>query len=667
MSDENRGLTTIQNWPKKLTSTELAKKPIERLGEDRQLHDRVKQHVLDRLKLSERMMSRFYARWTLAERQVQAYISLNDYEQILKDQNNQSKSPKVVPFIVPYCYASQATIATYHLHTFGGRRPIFQVGAQKAEAVEPAGKMEVMLQWNADSTRLLLRMWQLINDGLLYGLGVLRTQWKQEKKLRTVWRESAALPVLQMMGLGGKKKVREEKIVFEGTDTCSVDPFLFFPDPSVPMTEVSRRGEFVIWREYVGKHLLKRDEVNGVFHFVDRIPQLSQSDREIDGGSDGDSNRAILSGGASQPGYQSYTAAGVMKPIQVDQGTFNIIPAELGLGNSTKVEKWIITLGNKQQIIQCEPFDADHDMHPVVVSEPFGMGFGFGNPGLHDFIGPLQDTMSWFINSHTHNVRTAMNNMFVVDPSMVEMQDLKNPQPGKIIRLKRAAYGQDVRAALNQLQVSDVTRSHVNDLQVILRMGDALTGLNDNVRGLQDSGGRKTATEVRTSGEAAASRLAAMARVLSAQALVDLTEQQSLNFQQYLTEEFYLAVVGQEGRMVPLQISPEMVVGDFHYPVHDGTLPIDRVAMLDLWKEIWMAVENSPVLQQKYDGSEIFEHVAELGGARNLSSFIRQQGATPDTTVMGNEEVQQQAQAGNIVPVGPLPGTERNPASRLAQ
>ena len=76
-----------------------------------------------------------------------------------------------------------------------------------------------------------------------------------------------------------------------------------------------------------------------------------------------------------------------------------------------------------------------------------------------------------------------MNNSFVYDPSRVEAQDLKHPGPGKYIRLKRSAYGQDVRTILQQLPMSDVTRGHMADLETFLQIGDVLSSVNDNIKG----------------------------------------------------------------------------------------------------------------------------------------------------------------------------------------
>ena len=263
--------------------------------------------------------------------------------------------------------------------------------------------------------------------------------------------------------------------------------------------------------------------------------------------------------------------------------------------------------------------------------------------------------------------------MFVVDPSMVEMQDLKNPGPGKLIRLKKAVWGRDVRTALNQLSVTDVTGSHFKDFELFARMGDSLSAVNDNLRGIQDPGGRKTATEVRTSGEAAASRLAAHARLISAQGMVDLAEQMSVNIQQNLEEEFYLNIVGQEGLDVPIhslegasgvgtptRISPEMLTGDFYFPVHDGTLPLDRVAMLDVWKEILLGVAQDQELRSQFSLPKIFEYVAELGGAKNIDQFKVDVQAVPDAGLDAA------AASGNAVPIGgQTPGVEANPGNRI--
>lgn len=643
--DEPTGLggTAQSEWTG-ITPEQAAQRPIERLAPESPLHRKTLEYILERLAMSERRMSQFYSRWRCNEAKLQAYINLPDWEQKVKEMNNKHAPPEVVSIVVPYNFATIATIVTYLIHTFCGRKPMFQVGSHKPDTIDGAQKMETLLQYNSDHTRLVRHLFQYLNDGEVYGLGVLRTQWKKDRAMRTVWKtQGPKLLGFQLNPFGARVPVREERVTYEGNDVRSIDPFMFFPDPRVPMVDVNRRGEFVFWRNYEGKHTLLRAQKMGQLSWVDRTPESLP--RQEDSEESGESARNLLSGGSGTSGYYNDSLLKSKNYYQVDQGTIEIIPSELGLGPEDFPQKWLFTILNKKQIVQAQPLDLDHDMHPVAVIEPYTLGYGFGNPGITDYLGPLQDTVSWFINSHIHNVRSVLNNSLVVDPSMVEMQDVTKPGPGKVIRLKRAAFGQDVRAAVSQLQVVDVTQGHMRDLQVFMRMGDALSSITDNLRGLQDSGGRKTATESRQSAEAGASRLAAHARLISSQGIVDLTEQMVLNIQQNMSEEFYLAVVGQDGRMAPMRIAPEMVTGDFYYPINDGTLPLDRVAMLDVWKEIFLAVAQDQQLRQEFSVTDIFGYLAELGGAKNIDRFKLQVNPMP------SEQIQNQAQAGNLVPI----------------
>ena len=657
MEDENKMSSGLANTPT-AEYPKVGKKaqdltPIQRLANP-ETHARVKDYLCARIKMSETEMNKFKPRWQVNEKKYQAYVTLPKYEEALKQMNDTGAPPKVVSVVIPYTFATVSTIVTYLIHTFAGRKPMFQVGAPKAASAGSARNMELVLQYNADHTRLIKHLFQFLLDGQQYGVSIMRCQWQREERIRTIWKSQ---PVAGY-STPQKVKLREKAVTYEGNDVCSIDPYMFYPDPRVPMSEVNRRGEWVFWKSYEGKHILKTLEHEGKVHYVDKITTTS---RDPYGVGNLNSDRSLRSGGESEPGTWKTTSgdAKISDNIELFQGSAVIIPAELGLGDENYPVKYLFTIANRGQIIQAQPLDLDHDMHPVVVSEPYTMGYSFGHLGIADYLNPMQDTMSWLINSHMDNVKTALNNMFVFDPSRIETQDMKEPGAGKLIRAKKAAYGTNISDAIKQFQVQDVTQGHIRDFQLFMKIGDTMSSVTDNLRGLQDSGGRKTATEVRTSGEAAASRLAALARFISAQAITDLTEQMCLNNQQNLSDEFFIEIAGQDGLKNHIRISPEHLTGDFQYPIHDGTLPLDRVALLDVWKEIFLGVAQDQELRGRFDVFEMFKHIAELGGAKDISRFEVQ--AAPDA------QVEQQVQAGNIVP-GPTnqtPGINANQGQRL--
>lgn len=657
------------DWPAQIDENI---KPIDVLKPNSPEHARVISYLKNRLESSERKMAQFYPRWRALEKRMQAYINPDVDDQLRRDHNDEGYSPLAYDITVPYMFATIATIVTYHMHTFLGRRPIFQVGTYRSEFSEASLRMQTKLQYDADHSRLARHLYQYLRDGEIYGVGVMQTAWAKEEMYRTVWRpKQYDMFMGAPTGASAQERVKEFRTTFEGNTCRAIDPYMFFPDPNVPMAEVCVRGEFAFWRQYQSKHTLLLLEKEGKIKYVkDASPTNPHSQYW---NTNGDSNRTLRSMGDSNPGAEHFSNADTaVKMYQVDQGTAWIVPKELGIGAAEVPELWIFTILNKSQIVQAEPFTADHQKHPVHVSEPYGDGYSFGNMGSADHLGELQDLMSWLINSHIQNVRVNLNNMMVVDPSRIEMQDLKRPGPGKIIRLKRSAFGQDVQTALSQLKVQDVTRGHFDSLALIMRIADATSGVNDNLRAVQSAGGRKTATEVRTAADAGASRLAASSRIISSQGISDMTEQWSLNNQQWLSEDFALTVLGKdmEGMkgFLPINSGSE-VTGDFYYPIHDGTLPIDRVAMLDVWKEIFLATAQDAQLRQEFDIKEMFKFMADLAGAKNLEQFERQQpSGGPENLIQEDQgQIDAQVQQGNLVPIkgGQTPGIAEDQGARL--
>ena len=609
-----------------------------KIAPDSPEHKRLLSKFLGMLKLSEDKMKQFYNRWNYRELQYQAYVPVQDWENIYKEAKEQSPKQtvqKLLPtLVVPYSFSTIRTIVTYLTTVFLARKPIFTVGANAKEWIEAAQTMEQLLQYNAEHSKFVMHCTQWLYNGEIYGLGVLRTQFENQRKHRTKAVPNPLDPT------GAPLKTSVEELVYQGNTVENIDPFLFFPDPRVPMMQVAKKGEFVFWRQFVGKFTLQK---SGEFMHLDKIGTMTR-DGETQSLRNLRAEGNSLTTGMDDPllGNQDTSQF-----VQVDEGTVELIPSEFGLGDSDIPEKFLVTIANKKQIIRLEPFGADHDMHPVAVIEPYGLG-GFGNLGISDYLAPIQDMISWLLNSHIQNVKGALNNSFIYDPSMINEKDLLSDSPNKCIRVRPKAYGVDVSMYFKQLQVVDSTSGHVNDMSTLTRIGDSLSAVNENYRGLQDSGGRKTATEIRATVEAATSRLASHAQYISATGMQDLVTQWSLNNQQYLSREFEMQVLGEDGAMNSVIISPEAINGDFYFPIHDGNLPLDKVALFDIWQQVLQFVQGDPEMRQAYSLPRIFDFVAKLGGATNIDNFKVQ--------AMPQEQIQAQVASGQLIPAGPIGG-----------
>ena len=298
-------------------------------------------------------------------------------------------------------------------------------------------------------------------------------------------------------------------------------------------------------------------------------------------------------------------------------------------------------------MLGAQPLGANHDKFPFVVLEYEPEGYSIASRGVGEVLRPINDTMDWLLNSHLYSVRKALNDQFVVDPSQIEISDLENPLPGGAIRLSPGAYGNDTRTALNQLQVHDVTQTHLNDMSAMFGIGQRAVGISDQIMGQINTTGRRSATEVRTGAGFGVNRLKTTSEFFSAMGWSPMASMLVQNSQQYYDAEKKFRVVGQlaaEAGSEFIDVSPETILGFYDFVPVDGTQPIDRLAQATLWQQLFGQLTQFPEIMLKYDIGRIFEWIAQLAGLKNISQF--RVDLTPD------EELMLEAQKGNMVGLG---------------
>ena len=118
------------------------------------------------------------------------------------------------------------------------------------------------------------------------------------------------------------------------------------------------------------------------------------------------------------------------------------------------------------------------------------------------------------------------------------------------------------------------------------------------------------------------------------------------NTQQYYELERSFRIVGDlasgAGEQF-MQVTPESIQGFYDFMPVDGTLPVDRFAQANLWREMMLQFRQLPELAQRYDIGRIFEWVAQLAGLKNIRQFR--------TQILPDEQLANEANRGNVVPL----------------
>lgn len=606
-------------------------------------HRRIVTAIKQRERMSKNEYSQVRRCYSDSEEAYRAYVkpTKNDAE---REALRRAGKPQYTTIYVPYTLAILWAAHTYWTSVFLGRNPVWQIIARHAEPHQHVQAVEAMLDYQVYTGGHMVPYYLWLMDAGKYGRGILGSYWAEEysnvSRIETV--EPSLLGKTILGAKPKRRRVTEQVPAYQGMRVYNVRPQDWRPDPRVPSHRF-QDGEFcgrfveVGWNTVIKRHSL------GVYFNVKelagRLKGARSSERDLGSG------ELILPYGMdtlyTESGGRGSRGRGFIELLEM---TIEIIPSEWELGKSNQPEKYVFTLANDDVLLSVHPLGELHDKFPFSQLEYELEAYSLNKRSMFEIGKPLNDTISWLFNSHMYNVRKVMNDTLFVDPSRYVMKDLQaTEQGGKLIRVKPEYYGEDVKSGVHQLQVVDVTREHMKDAEIAANMLMRLLGVNDAIMGMLAEGGRKTATEVRASSSFGVNRQKTICEWYSSQGFQPLADMMIASTQQHYDgeQQFRMAgdLMGQQGA---LQVTPEMIAGQYNFVPVDGTLPVDKFALANLWKELYMGMREDPVLMQKYDMASIFGWIAQLGGIRNLAQFEIQ---SPD-------DLARQVAAGNIVPIG---------------
>jgi len=600
------------------------------LKPDSDLHKKLVSRILERSRESNNIIRSRFNSWNEIDRVLTVYATVDEAEKEIQDED----SRKPVTIIFPYSYVIMETMLSYLVAAFF-QDPVFRYEGYSPEDMVGAQLMEYLIQQHVYKTKVLLNVHTMLRDGLAYGFGVGAPGWRVDEGFRTISEKT----------LFGVEKYRQEAVLFEGNDLGNIDVYKCLPDPNVPIHDI-QKGEFFGYVDTTNLMNLLSDERNDedlfnvkyLQHQVDKkssIYNLDESSRE-----DRYSDRGVRK------------ANSVTSETDVIKMFVKIIPKEWELGDGDYPEKWEFWMASDAVIIKAKPIGLDHDKFPVATCAPDFDGYSTTPVSRMEVMYGLQHILDWLFNTHMTNVRKAINDMFVVDPYIVNVNDLKSPKPGKIIRTRRPVWGKGVKDAVQQLGVVDVTRANIQDSSWIMNYMEKVGSTGDNMMGHLRQGGpeRLTGKEFEGTARGAFSRMERVAKVIGMQAMQDIGYFFASHTQQLMDEDAYIKTVGMwpevlrgiHGNNPRIKVSPFDISVDYDVMVRDGSIPGGNFS--GVWMEMFKVLAEHPELQSKFDTVRIFKHIAVNSGAKDIDQFVRMQ-------PMENEQVMQNVDKGNLVPL----------------
>jgi hypothetical protein len=616
------------------------------------LHTKLKDMIMEKAMASSKKMSARHKDWNSIDHTLTAYIPASEAEKKVKYED----SRKPISVVFPYSYTILETLLSYYVSAFV-QDPIFRYEGQGPGDVIGAILLEKMIAYQCIKNKVGLNLHTQARDAFAYGFGAVTPTWITEYGKKTVTRNKSSF-----LGFGGgtQSVVMDNQLLFEGNALENIDPYLYLPDPTVPIHD-PQAGESNGWiyqSNYL--RLLENEQNSDVIFNVKYLKELTGRRSCLFTGDN--SGRSTKSGLNTRDSVNERTS----NAVDIIKMYVKLVPNDWGLGTNEYPENWYFELASDEVLIQCRPVGLEHNKFPVSVIAPDFDGYSLSPVSRIEMLYGMQGILDFLFNSHVENVRKAINDMIIYDPYLVNSEDLKNPAPGKLIRLRRPAWGRGVKDVAQQLAISDVTRANVQDSAFIIQWMDRISGADSTMQGAVRQGGpeRLTSSEFQGTRAAGVNRLERIAKVVGMQGMQDIGFFFAAHNKQMMESENYIKLAGdwQEVLMAEfgqtidrgrIKVSPADLNVNADIIVRDGSVPGGNYS--GEWTTLFQTLAQNPELAQKFDVVRIFTHIARNLGAKNVNDFVRKGGQMQSST-MPTQQLMDQAQAGNMVPVEQMPG-----------
>ena len=604
------------------------------------LHEDVLRAVQARRTLSDLHYTERKSAWADAENSFRAYMPMREIERLRREKKLEG-GVDYVTIEIPFSLAMLLTAHNYWASTFLSRNPIYQFSARHGGPQMNTEAMEALIDYQVSVGEMLVPHYIWLMDVGKYGIGIVGSYWADEYTSITEQVEER-VTWLGLPTTAKKKRMATRRVPgYMGNRIYNVRPQNWYPDPRVA-THRFQEGEFCGRLTHCGWNLIHKRALDGVYFNIEPLRRNLFYHRK-----DGVSG-STLDTPEDSANLFTYLMGEEKEERRAFVELFELVielsPKEWGLGTEEYPEKWVFTVANDAVVIGCQPLGEAHGKYPFDIIEYEIEGYGLGKRSMLELCEPLNDTLTWLVNSHMYSVRKLTNGMLVVDPSRIVMKDLLDPEAGGIVRLKPDYYGTDTRLAASQLQLVDPTQGNMADSRVVAELMQRLSGVTDQVMGMMSAGGRRTASETRQAAGFGVNRLRTNTEYFSAMGFGPLAQKMVQRTQQFYDQETEFKIAGDlAGDPRRMRVTPDMIAGFWDFVPVDGTLPVDKYAMANLWKEMMMAMTKIG-LGQQYDMGGILEWVAQLSGLKNMKRF--KINVVPDAVMAGA------LQAGNVVPIG---------------
>lgn len=591
-----------------------------------QTHSDILANIIEVVDQSAAAVNKRRGNWEDIHRSLNVYVAPETAKK-LRDKDidtvSISTSNKKDKIVIPTLFTSLDILMTNAMSILS-QQPVFRYSPVDSDDYLGASFMEANIQHQYAKSKMMLDIYSMMRNGFAYGIGGGYVDWV----VNTIKARPVDGAIKKLLSAFGRRNVSLKRITYEGSKITSIPPTDLILDPNMSCDNV-QEGMFIGHREFTN---------------IAALLELEQSDKRI-------FNVKYL---LNRKYTDSTTGiANSSNSIEVIWLSVRIIPKAFSTGGSFIPENWTFCVADRSVIIHAEPSGYSHGMFPYGVLAPTTDGSLYPK-SLLEIIYPLHRAQNFLWLSKMASLKRSINMMLLVDPFVVDTDDLNPDNDTGVVRLNDNAWvAGRIRDAILPIPYSDATAGNLTDMAYIGSMIEQVTGSGDpNTGMLSQKKERVAAFEISNAANVSGQRFGKHVSLMSAQALHDIGLMMAYNTRQYMSKDRYVQLTGRTKQELAKRyglnldavlMSAEDIDLDVDVTVNtpDSGIGADNLSALTEMLKTSIAI---PAMQSRIDLPGLLLDIMKRLGVKNADQY--------DLAQVDPEKLNAEVKAGNLVPAG---------------
>lgn len=358
-------------------------------------HLKLLNHIKNHLDFAQTLRAAEVQRYETIDKELMGYVSLDDEDKAREKDNKKEGAVKPTKTVLPLTLTQMQELVTYLMTIFAPDTGMYG-------AIAPADKQDIakafslVMNRHADKFKHFGAYVKACFDIVRYNKGGIIVEWDE-------------IHGNKIKGSQANTSVEiTNELIFAGNNVKAIDQYNFLYDISIPITEISTRGEFFATVDVVKSFTVKKRGADKKLFIKDlKLESLSSTTEYYQKKPD-----IFIDHSGAVGNIIDWVGVMTMGDDKQEHGGIEIItyygwliPKDFGLSASEEYQIWKITLISDKHIVLAQHMNNAHGMLPVSLGRAFPDGFENQSKAIAELLFPYQRIGSFMLNSYVESVR----------------------------------------------------------------------------------------------------------------------------------------------------------------------------------------------------------------------------------------------------------------------